>query len=456
MYVSRVLFADGIGRVSSAKNFAAYFVLIAALGLPTYGTKRIAEVNDNKMELGKVFAELYLINMISSIMCSIAYLSVIMALPKCREELPLYLVTGLQIVLNIFNIDWFYQGTEDYGYILKRSLAVKVLSLVFILVFVKNTDDYLLYALASILGTAVNYIFNMMHLRGRLTIRMHHLEIRKHLRTLFFLLGSTIAIEIYTLSDITMLTFMTDSTHVGYYTNSMNGVKTIKEFIVAICTVLLPRLSYIYASKDLESFCALVRKGIKVLFFFGVPAFVGCVILADSLIMILFGEDFRPAVTTTRILAVSIVTIAVSNFLGHNTLIVVGKEKTVLKVSVISAVLNIVLNAFLIQMMSENGAALASILCELLVCVLYVTYVSRYLCKLRMDRDEVSVIVASALMAGAVWTIRQIHMNVYLDCFISVMIGLNTFMLCTFILKHSVAIALMNKVRSRWKRRSIK
>ena len=62
MYVSRVLLADGIGRVSSAKNLATYFVLIAALGMPTYGTKRIAESHDDEDKLSKVFTELFIMD----------------------------------------------------------------------------------------------------------------------------------------------------------------------------------------------------------------------------------------------------------------------------------------------------------------------------------------------------------------------------------------------------------
>ena len=171
MYVSRILLADGVGRVSSAKNLATYFVLIAALGMPTYGTKRIAECHNAEEKLSQTFSELFAINIVSTLVCSTLYLISICIIPKCRNDISLYFVVGLQIILNIFNIDWFYQGIEEYGYILKRSAIVKVLCLGFIFVFVRSQEDFLWYALASVLGVAVNYVFNVIHLKGKIQFR---------------------------------------------------------------------------------------------------------------------------------------------------------------------------------------------------------------------------------------------------------------------------------------------
>lgn len=448
MYVSRVLLADGIGRVSSAKNLAAYFVLVAALGMPTYATKRIAECRKGEKKLNQLFSELFFINASSSLICTLLYVGTIFKLPQCKTELPLYLIVGLQIFLNTFNIDWFYQGIEEFGYILKRSTIIKVVCLGFILLFVKTQEDYLWYALASVLGCAFNYIFNVIHLHGMITPQLKNLQIKKHLSSLFILLGSTIAIEIYTLSDVTMLTFMTNPTHVGYYTNSMNGVKTIKELIVAICMVMLPRLSYVYANGELETFCTLVRNGMKVLLFFCLPAFIGCVILADLIIKVLFGEAFMPAMITIRILAVSIITISISNFLGHNTMIVVGKEKIVLVVSIISALINIVLNSFLIPIINENGAAIASVICELIVCTLYLSYINAKVCALHWDRDVASIIASSLIMGLIIWLVHSINIGVIPSFIMSFTIGILVYASATIFLKNSVAILLRDKLYS--------
>ena len=72
-YVSHVLTATGVGKVTSAQNIAQYFVLIAALGIPNYGTREIARVLDKQDKTNKLFSELFFLNFISTMICSIAY-----------------------------------------------------------------------------------------------------------------------------------------------------------------------------------------------------------------------------------------------------------------------------------------------------------------------------------------------------------------------------------------------
>lgn len=53
--VSHALGASGVGQYSFANSIAQYFVLVAALGLPLYGTIEIAKARDSKKELSQEF-----------------------------------------------------------------------------------------------------------------------------------------------------------------------------------------------------------------------------------------------------------------------------------------------------------------------------------------------------------------------------------------------------------------
>ena len=66
IYVSHVLLSSSIGEVEAARNLAQYFVILAFLGIPTYGLREIAKVRNNKEELSKVFSELTIINAVST------------------------------------------------------------------------------------------------------------------------------------------------------------------------------------------------------------------------------------------------------------------------------------------------------------------------------------------------------------------------------------------------------
>ena len=55
MYVARILMAESIGKVAAAQNIVSYFTLLAAMGIPTYGVKLIAQFKPKTKELNKAF-----------------------------------------------------------------------------------------------------------------------------------------------------------------------------------------------------------------------------------------------------------------------------------------------------------------------------------------------------------------------------------------------------------------
>ena len=59
-YISRVLLAEGVGRVSAVNNNVSYFLILATLGIPAYGLREIAKVNDDQNKKNTLFSELFI------------------------------------------------------------------------------------------------------------------------------------------------------------------------------------------------------------------------------------------------------------------------------------------------------------------------------------------------------------------------------------------------------------
>ena len=66
-YASRILFPEGIGKVSFATSVLAYFTMLAQMGIPTYGIQACAKARDNKEELSRTVHELLLTNLLTMI-----------------------------------------------------------------------------------------------------------------------------------------------------------------------------------------------------------------------------------------------------------------------------------------------------------------------------------------------------------------------------------------------------
>ena len=281
IYVSRILLPVGVGKVASAQNIASYFVTLAALGLPSYGVREFAKVRDNKAERDKLFTELLLLNIISTTLAVVGFLVLVFINAGFTGEWALYGACGLAIFFNYLNIDWMYKGLEEYGYITGRSLAIKGISLLALFLFVKARQDYVAYALISSLATGGNYVFNVIHARKFVKIRLSGIKLIKHLKPVLSIACIIFLSSIYNKIDVTMLNMMATDESVGYYSYAQKTVNMVLTMANAVTAALLPRLSYYYEN-DREGFYRLLDKGFQILCLMTLPLAVGMALVAEQ------------------------------------------------------------------------------------------------------------------------------------------------------------------------------
>ena len=98
-------------------------------------------------------------------------------------KLAVSFVVGIQLFANIFNIDWLYQGFEEYRYIMFRSLFVKLVALASVFIFVHDTSDYIIYALITALSLVANFVFNIAHMHKYVDITFREfVAFKEHVR----------------------------------------------------------------------------------------------------------------------------------------------------------------------------------------------------------------------------------------------------------------------------------
>lgn len=445
-YVSRVLLPVGVGKVAAAQNVVTYFVVIASLGLPVYGVKRIAECNDNREKASRVFSELFIINTISSIICSAIYILMVLGLAYFDSKIVISLVVGIQLFANIINIDWLYQGFEEYKYIMYRSLSVKFISLIAVFLFIHDTDDYVLYALITALSFCANFIFNISNLHKYVELTFKDLGIIQHMKPVLTLLASVIAIELYTLTATTILAVTQGDDAVGYYSNASKAVAITRTMIAAVCAVFLPRLNFLISHNLFDEFEKLAGKGMSILINTSLPVAVAICILADDFITILFGPEYQAAILAMRILCISIVTIAISNFMGYQILVTLGKEKIIFFSTIMGAVINIGLNVLLINRYSLYGAAIASVVTEGLIAI-YQYYHVKNMISIKASINEVlSLLIPTLLLGITILIVRNYVNNMFFEVGVASILGILVFLISGKLLGNKVILLILNKI----------
>lgn len=437
-YASRILGPSGIGKISSAQNIVTYFTMFASLGIPQYGVRAIVCSKRNKKECDTTFTELFLINLMSSTVCCIVYFGMIIFSDAFKESLQINMIFSTLILLNVFNIDWVYRAFEEYQYIAIRSFIIKLISLVLLVFFVNTSADILKYACIVCFGTIGNYILNVIQLRKKVSLQLKNLHIFKHMRPIFTFFAAVIAVELYSLIDITMLTYMTSSEHVGYYSNAAKIIKTFSATITAIGAVLLPRLSLYYNANKIDETEKVISKVFKIILMLTIPSMIGLLFTADKIIFIGFGEEFMPAANTIRILSPLVVFMPISGGIGAQVLQTTNNEKLYMYSVYIGAIVNLVLNIFLIGMFQENGAAIASTITEGVVTIAML-YFSYRILRINIDKKFCkSIGISTVVMTIMLTLVNYIfsNANIIFIFLIEVLVGVASYFVTLFFFEY--------------------
>ncbi|GAA0083795.1 flippase [Clostridium sp. CTA-7] len=444
-YLARVLGADGVGKVNFAASIVSYFIIIAALGVPLYGIREIANVREDKKKLEKTFNEILLINTISSLISIILYL-IIIQLDIFSENRILLYINGLTLLFNIVNIDWFYRGLEEYRYITIRSTIIKIISLICIFAFVREKNDFIIYGTISVLALNINHLWNIIHSRKFVKINFRNLNLKKHLKPIFVLVSVDLAVSIYVNLDTTMLGVLCNSEVVGYYTNSIKINKIIVSVVTSITTVLLPRLSYYIKNDMREEFQGLVSIALKTITFISIPATIGVFILSKPIVDIFLGIEFTPAIATIKILSLLITILAVGNLFGTQILIPIGKENYLLKSVMCGAIINFILNLILIPRFNNDGAAMASVIAEFFVMLIQIIFVKKFFDIKIFNKDLIKIIFSSLIMVIGINSVENfIVLNQYIIIILEVLIGGSLYLISNILLRENTTIMVLDK-----------
>ena len=367
-YLSRVLGADSIGRYSFAQSIVSYFALLAALGTTMYGQRLIARASKEPKERSRLFWEIFLFRGIGAIVACGIYCLTIM--PSASDPL-LYTVAAIEIAAVAIDITWFYQGMEDFRPVAAYTALGKLLAIVGIFLFVKSREDLVVYVVlycGSILfGNLLTWL-DLRHYLVGLGRGERKLSLLSHFLPALSLFVSQVAIQVYVVLDKTMIGLITKSDFEnGYYEQGQKLSRVLVALVTSMGVVMASRVAVLWKEKKKEQVYRLIESSFRLVFALSIPIALGITLVASRFVPVFYGEGFEPVIPLLIVLSAMIPVIGCSNVIGIQLLVPSGREK-LLTVSVsVGAVVNVLLNLGLIYFFASVGAAVASLLAEIVV-----------------------------------------------------------------------------------------
>ena len=448
-YLARILGPESLGKVSYAQSIMSYFLVIASLGIPTYGMREIAKASADVVRRNKVFSELFTINTISTLICSVAYTIMIFTIPQLKTDINLFLCTGLTVYMNIINIDWYFSGMEEYVYITIRSFIIKILSIIAIFLFVKCSSDYVLYALITSIAVTGNYILNVYNAKKSITFMTKSLKLVRHLKPILILFVTIIASDIYMQLDITMLGTMRSQTDVGYYSNGIKLIRMVYSVSMTVGATIIPRMSHYFDSKMDDKYTKLFGDTVKVVLVYSVPACVGVFLLSKEITLCLFGNQFLPTIDIVKILSVSIPTVSISYLIGSVVLTSSNNERYLMRATITGCLINILMNTILIPILGISGAAIASLCSEVAVCLIHAFYGFKYVHRVSLRTDLIQILLSSVIMTLCILIVKTINMPFILIVAGSICAGVFAYVTSLYLMKNTTIRYLLGLVQQK-------
>lgn len=446
-YVSRVLMPTGTGLVSFANSIIAYFALFAQLGIPTYGIRACAKVRDDKEKLSKVVQELLIINSIISVLVYIVFFASLMIVPKMRNNKTLFIVMSATILFNVIGIEWMYKALEQYTYIAIRSIIFKFIALILMFLLVRSKNDYVWYGVITIFAASASNILNFFNAHKYISLKpIGNYNFKQHLKAITIFFAMSCATTIYTNLDSAMIGFIKGVTENGYYSAAVKIKIVLVSVVTSLGTVLLPRASYYIENGLNDEFKRISNKAINFVFVIAVPMMIYFIIFAPESIFFLAGDAYSKSILPMQIIMPTLLFIGLTNIMGLQMLVPMGKEKYVMSSEIVGAVVDLILNASLIPIFGASGAAIGTVVAEFAVWIVQFLCLRDYIKQIYSNINYGYICCAVFVSMIPAFFIKRLGWNCFLTLAVSAILFFGIYVIILTILKENLVLGIEDKL----------
>ena len=404
-YLSRVLGAESLGVFSSTFAYANYFLMFAMLGAHNYGSKTIAFAGDDTRKLSRTFFSIYAVQCCAAILSCAVYFSSVGLFWHERNRVIIALLQGMWIVACLFDINWFLFGCEKFKVTTIRNIVIKILTIACILIFVKSEKDLPIYVVIMAGGQIISqlvvwpYITQMLHFCVPTWG-----EIRVHIKPMCKFFVPILAMSVFHVMDKSMLDFLSTDAECGYYYNADRLANIPIGVVAGLNTVMLPRITKMYSIERSgpDNLNLFLGKSFELTLSMSAAIAVGLGAIAPIFVPVFFGSGFEPCVGLIACYVPILIAKSISGFISSQYLIPMNRENIYVFAVIAGAVANLICNIPLIIKYGAVGAAIGSLIAEVIVLLVELIATRRTINFFSYLKLGVPYVLISAVMFSSV------------------------------------------------------
>lgn len=396
VYLARVLGVSNYGVLEFSLSILTYFMVLADGGLELWATRESARGQEVRALVGRVMP-------LRSLMAVGAFLLLIILLPRFPDYpglTNLLVLFGLSLFSQALSLKWAFMGREEMSRVAVGLVLTQIVFALAIFVFVREPDDVIVVPVLRLIGDLA-----MAFYYGRAYIRLHgrkwpsfSLRNTRGIMRPALTMGASHGLAFMSYNfDTVLLGFISGSEAVGWYGAAYKPITAILAVPVTYFLGLFPTLSRTF-KEDSITFSGIVTRSLRILAIFAFPVGVGGIFMAGPIVALLFGPDYTNSVLPLRILSLA-ASLIILRGTFRQALNAAGRQDLDLRCAGASVGLNVGLNLLLIPQYGIVGAAITTVVAEVLWLTLASYYFRRYVAPISFIPFVWQPLIAAAAMS---------------------------------------------------------
>ena len=360
--LARNLGPEKFGILNYLLAFLFLFTSISSLGMNPVLTNMIIKKKNNNHNIFIINA--YYFRFIFSLINYLIFVLLIYLINNDKIYFDYSLIIGIGIILKSCEVFFSYFEAKSLSkYIVISQLIGLMSSFIFILYIIINDLDFIYIYYALILDSLIVFILiNILYFlkSNNFIVKINLINIKNIILKSFPILISAISIILYMRIDQIMINAILDEYNLGIYSVSVRYIE-IFHFIPKIIIISLLPILLISKNYNLN-----LLKLNSIIFKLSLLIIVFILISSDYLIPYIFGKLYIGSITSTKILSFSIIFVFYG-VINEHWYVSKNLQKLYATNVFLGAIINIILNYFLINYFGIDGAAYSTLITYLLI-----------------------------------------------------------------------------------------
>ena len=442
VFATRKLGVEGWGLFSYSLAYVGFFYFLGDFGINTFLTREMSKDNVNKH---KYLSTIFIVKLILLLLYFITSLAIGPHFGNIR------LGFGTILVFSIFSVS---ESIREFGMSINRSLEkmerecfskilINTIILTLVIILISKNANPISLILAYTIGSILSTIYIFWSIRHELKIIDWKFS-RESLKIIYSFSWPIMILGFFGLIgslDSIMLGQMKSAVEVGLYAASQRlvGVSSIISGFIAVS--IFPMLSKNESNN--EKIGHIVEKIMVIIIAIAVPITIGGVIFGKEIIVLILGNRYLAAVPIFQILTISILA-CFPDLILNNVIFSKNLQRIFLKTTTLGLITTFVLNILLIPKYGAIGAAISTVIAQLLIMILNWRKLKKFISFNVLPKLK-SILIANVIFILVIYVCKIIGINFI----VSTIISFFTYGAILYYLKDSTFIEILSLLKNR-------